>query len=223
MAQLTDSASPAAAATCRRAAVIVGPIAAATARPTVPAAHRLRRFSSRSCATRNTSGRPARRHARHGSSIRQPAQRRRFRHRRPHRGHRRGPVLYDGAAGRGASRFRPTSATSYSAGWQRQPNSTQLLLVDAASGSIREVTADDEPARSSSPAWRPDSASFVFNTNIGRESIGIAEYIVATGEIRYLQTADHDLTGWPARSGSRLLLVDRVDGAETCGCRRTAR
>ncbi|HVX42933.1 MAG TPA: S9 family peptidase, partial [Mycobacteriales bacterium] len=49
---------------------------------------------------------------------------------------------------------------------------------------------------------------------------GVAEYVVATGEIRFLESADHDLTGWPDPTGERLLLVDRVDGAETLRIRQ---
>lgn len=132
-------------------------------------------------------------------------------------------VLYDGGGWMSTVAVSPDERYVVLGRLSRQPNSTQLLLAETESGRIVEVTAEDEPARSSNPAWRPDSASFVFNTDIGREFTGIAEYTLATKEIRYLETTANDRTGWPARTSKRMLVVDRIDGAETLQLKENGR
>ncbi len=93
-------------------------------------------------------------------------------------------------------------------------NSTQLVLVDTASGEVAELTPADELAEYGRLEWAPDSASFTFATNSGREFAGIARYDVAARSWAYEQTDDEwDLAGWPSPDGTRMLVVRNVDGA----------
>ena len=93
-------------------------------------------------------------------------------------------------------------------------NSTQLVLVDTASGEVGELTPAEELAEYGRLEWAPDSASFTFATNSGREFAGIARYDVAARSWRYLHTDDDwDLAGWPSPDGTRMLVVRGVNGA----------
>jgi dienelactone hydrolase len=93
-------------------------------------------------------------------------------------------------------------------------NSTQLVLVDTASGAVSALTPAGELAIYGRLAWAPDSLSFTFATNSGREFTGIARYDVAARGWRYLHTDEEwDLAGWPSPDGTRLLVVRGVDGA----------
>ena len=92
-------------------------------------------------------------------------------------------------------------------------NSTQLVLVDTASGEVSELTPADELAEYGRLEWAPDSASFTFATDSGREFAGIARYDVAARGWQYAQTDEEwDLAGWPSPDGTRLLVVRGVDG-----------
>ncbi len=93
-------------------------------------------------------------------------------------------------------------------------NSTQLVLVDTVAGELAELTPAGELAGYGRMDWAPDSTSFTFATDSGREFTGVARYDVAARSWRYLHTDDEwDLAGWPSPDGTRLLLVRNVDGA----------
>lgn len=96
----------------------------------------------------------------------------------------------------------------------RPANSSQLVLADTETGQLAELTPADELAVYTKLVWAPDSASFVFSTNSGREFTGVARYELASRKWRYLHTDEEwDLFGWPSPDGSRLLVVRNVDGA----------
>src|SRR5262249_1522884 len=63
-------------------------------------------------------------------------------------------------------------------------NSTQLVLVDTAAGTLTELTPDDEPARYGRLEWAPDSASFTFATDSGREPAGRRPGVRRGGPVR---------------------------------------
>jgi dienelactone hydrolase len=93
-------------------------------------------------------------------------------------------------------------------------NSAQLILVETASGKYTELTPADELALYVNPVWAPDSTSFTFSTNSGREYEGPARYDVQAGSWAYLDAEDDcDTYAYPAPDGSRSLLVKNVDGA----------
>jgi dipeptidyl aminopeptidase/acylaminoacyl peptidase len=96
----------------------------------------------------------------------------------------------------------------------RPANSTQLVLADTQTGEVCELTPAEELATYHTPVWAPDSASFVFSTNSGRELSGVARFELASRQWRYLHTDEQwDLVGWPSPEGSRLLVVRNGDGA----------
>jgi dipeptidyl aminopeptidase/acylaminoacyl peptidase len=94
-------------------------------------------------------------------------------------------------------------------------NSTQLVLVDTASGKVIELTKADELAEYEHPVWAPDSGSFTFSTNSGREFVGLASYDVAAGSWRYTDTGElqWDAAAWPSPDGRRVVVAHNTDGA----------
>ena len=93
-------------------------------------------------------------------------------------------------------------------------NSAQLILVETASGKYTELTPAEELASYGNPVWAPDSASFTFSTNSGREFEGPARYDVTARSWAYADDEDHcDTYAFPAPDGTRTLLLKNVDGA----------
>lgn len=94
-------------------------------------------------------------------------------------------------------------------------NSEQLRLVDTASGAFTDLTPAEESAVNENVRWMPDSSGFFFTTNSGREFTGVARYDLTDRSWQYLVTDDdHDVSGWPAPDGRRLLAVTMDDGAQ---------
>lgn len=93
------------------------------------------------------------------------------------------------------------------------PMSDQLLLVDTtAPGNVLALTGRDEPARHLQLGWLPDG--LIVTTNADRDLTGIARIDPRTGARRWLLTSDeHDLAGWLAPDGSKLLVQANEDGA----------
>jgi dipeptidyl aminopeptidase/acylaminoacyl peptidase len=96
-------------------------------------------------------------------------------------------------------------------------NSDQLILIETSSGKVTELTPPDELASYGNPVWAPDSSSFTFATNSGREFMAPARYDVEAGTWSYLpafsSSDDVDTWAYPSPDGARTLLLRNVDGA----------
>ena len=94
-------------------------------------------------------------------------------------------------------------------------NSSQLLLVEVASGRVEELTPETELAVNERPSWLSDGSGFVFTSNSGRDYTAIARYDLEPRTWEYLvENDDHDLTGWLSPDGTRLLVRRLDDGAD---------
>ena len=98
-----------------------------------------------------------------------------------------------------------------------------LLLVDTATGAVRQLTpevADAAVGPSAphfAPQWSPDGRGFYLLSDRGRHFLSLAWLDLATAEMTYLRDDQEDQ--WDAeglalsRDGQRLALVTNVDGA----------
>ena len=81
-----------------------------------------------------------------------------------------------------------------------------LHLVDLADDTARLVAPEEHDAVFGAPVWASDSASFLFPTSSGRDTVAIARYLMVSGAWSYVIEDDWDLdcVGDP---GGRLLAV----------------
>jgi dipeptidyl aminopeptidase/acylaminoacyl peptidase len=97
-----------------------------------------------------------------------------------------------------------------------------LLLVDTATGAIRQLTPEVAdaavgPARHIAPQWSPDGRGFYLLSDRGRPFLSLAWLDLTTAEMTYLRDEHEDR--WDAeglalsRDGQRLALVTNVDGS----------
>lgn len=95
----------------------------------------------------------------------------------------------------------------------RQPMSQQLLLVELATGRLRELTDPNQPGQHSCPRWLRDG-TLIVTTDRDREFTVVARLDPATGEWTEL-VADrgHDVAGWPSPDGKLLFVLTNHDGA----------
>lgn len=91
--------------------------------------------------------------------------------------------------------------------------SQDLLLIDVATGEIRNLTAHpDREAKFFPGPWLKDGSGFFFLTNDGREFDAIAYYDLAAAKWSYLVTAETDIEG-VALNGDQSLLAYVVNDA----------
>lgn len=95
-----------------------------------------------------------------------------------------------------------------------------VYLVDLAHGDVLHVSAHDEEASFSLPAWLPDSSGFFFATDDGREFAGIAKYDLSESAWSWALEFDWNASckiDWPGKTllvelneegSSRLLLYE---------------
>ncbi|HEY7342714.1 MAG TPA: S9 family peptidase [Ktedonobacterales bacterium] len=97
-----------------------------------------------------------------------------------------------------------------------------LLLVDTASGEVRQLTPEvgevsdgmPGPARHISPQWSADGRGLYLLSDRDRQFLSLAWLNLATAEMTYLREDQWDAEGLAlSRDGHRLALVTNVDGA----------
>jgi dipeptidyl aminopeptidase/acylaminoacyl peptidase len=92
-------------------------------------------------------------------------------------------------------------------------NSYQLLLVDAETKAIKELTAADAANYQDDVSWLPDSSAFIISSDAGRDRLALRRYDVADGTWSDLMADDaHDLSGWVSPDGEHLLIGTVDDG-----------
>ncbi|WP_233711959.1 S9 family peptidase [Kribbella turkmenica] len=94
-----------------------------------------------------------------------------------------------------------------------QANSTQLLLVDATTRSVTELTPYDAQNDLKAVSWLPGSSGFVAASDADRDRMALRQYDVADGTWSDLLVDDeHDLAGWVCPDGEHLLVATIDDG-----------
>jgi dipeptidyl aminopeptidase/acylaminoacyl peptidase len=91
-----------------------------------------------------------------------------------------------------------------------------LLLVDATTGAVRQLTPEvaNGPARHVAPQWSADGRGLYLLSDRGRQFLSPAWLDLATGEMTYLREDQWDAEGLAlSRDGRHLALVSNVDGA----------
>jgi dipeptidyl aminopeptidase/acylaminoacyl peptidase len=87
-----------------------------------------------------------------------------------------------------------------------------LYLVDLERGEIEHVSPHDDEAFFGDPVWRPDSKSFLFATNTGRDRTAIARYDLETRSFQIVHGDEWDLRCAGDAAGRNLLVEVNEDG-----------
>jgi dipeptidyl aminopeptidase/acylaminoacyl peptidase len=88
-----------------------------------------------------------------------------------------------------------------------------IYLYDRETGETTSCTDHDGAQINYPGPWKPDGSGFYIVTNRDREFNNIAFYHVATGEIEWVYTVDHDIeTGAQSKDGKLLVWVVNEDG-----------
>jgi dipeptidyl aminopeptidase/acylaminoacyl peptidase len=87
-----------------------------------------------------------------------------------------------------------------------------LHLVDLDSGEVMLLTPHDDAAYFGDVVWRPDSQSFLFATDAGRDLQAIARYDLATGTYEIVHEDEWDLRSAGDAAGRHLLVEVNEDG-----------
>jgi dipeptidyl aminopeptidase/acylaminoacyl peptidase len=87
-----------------------------------------------------------------------------------------------------------------------------LYLVDLEQGEIEHVSPHDDEAFFGDPVWRPDSKSFLFATNTGRDHTAIARYELGTRRFEIVHEDEWDLRCAGDAVGRHLLVEVNEDG-----------
>jgi dipeptidyl aminopeptidase/acylaminoacyl peptidase len=89
--------------------------------------------------------------------------------------------------------------------------STDLLLVDLARGDTRTVVERDGAGSSHAASWYPDSRSFLFSTDAGRDTAAIARYDIPTSSWAYVLEGDWDSEASLSDDGRSAVVVHAED------------
>jgi dipeptidyl aminopeptidase/acylaminoacyl peptidase len=123
-------------------------------------------------------------------------------------------VAYDGGGWANEAKTSPDDTGAVVVVPAQNAMSDQLVLADAAAGTIRPLTDWAEPALHWHPHWTPDGSALIVSTDRGRDFVGVARLDLASGAWTWLATDDeHNVTGWPSPDGRRFLACLDDDGA----------
>ncbi|GAA1538499.1 S9 family peptidase [Kribbella lupini] len=95
-------------------------------------------------------------------------------------------------------------------------NSHQVLLVETATGEVRDVTAYDAPNSVYAVSWLADSSGFLLSGDVDRERVAIFAYDLDTRALSLVVSDEtQDLIGTASPDGRRLLVASSNDGEVT--------
>jgi dipeptidyl aminopeptidase/acylaminoacyl peptidase len=89
--------------------------------------------------------------------------------------------------------------------------SGDLQLIDLRSGEVRTVVERDGAGTAHAVSWYPDSASFLFSTDVGRDVTAIARYDVGAVAWEYVVEGAWDSESRLSRDGRSALVVHAED------------
>ncbi|HTZ43053.1 MAG TPA: alpha/beta fold hydrolase [Jatrophihabitans sp.] len=94
--------------------------------------------------------------------------------------------------------------------------SSELLLVDTASGAVRSITDPGAPGAWDNPKWLADSSGLLASTDTHTDFFAVHRYDVeAATWSSFLGEDGVNLFVWPAPAGDRLAVVRTVDGIDS--------
>ena len=132
-------------------------------------------------------------------------------------------VLYDGGGYVAAVEPSPDDRWVVISRGGGPANSVQLLLVDATTRAITELTAYDDPTYAEAPSWLPDSSGFLVASDADRDRMALRRYDLAAGRWTDLLVDDeHDLGGWVCPDGEHLLVGTTDDGGVSMALHKLA-
>jgi len=92
-------------------------------------------------------------------------------------------------------------------------NAFQLLLVEADTGAVVEVTGYDEPTFVHAVSWLPDSSGFLYASDADRDRLAVLRYDLAARTSTVLIADDErDAAAWVSPDGEHLLVGTTDDG-----------
>ncbi|MFL6162235.1 MAG: S9 family peptidase [Jatrophihabitantaceae bacterium] len=94
--------------------------------------------------------------------------------------------------------------------------SSELLLVETATGQVRSITDPTVPGGWQNPQWLADSSGLLASSDATTDFFAVYRYGLASGRwSRFLAAERQNLYAWPAPDGSRLAVLSLVDGVHT--------
>ncbi|MGH3369057.1 MAG: S9 family peptidase, partial [Nocardioidaceae bacterium] len=92
-------------------------------------------------------------------------------------------------------------------------NAFQLLLVEAGTGAVVEVTSYDEPTFVHAVSWLPDSSAFLYASDADRDRLAVHRYdLTARTSTVLIADDERDVAAWVSPDGEHLLVGTTDDG-----------
>ena len=124
-------------------------------------------------------------------------------------------VLWDGGGRFSDARVSPDGNWVVLSRLTLLPASSELLLVEPATGQTVPITDPAVPGDRSNVRWLPDSTALLASSDAGTEFVSLRRFDVASRRWSTVAEADGaDLFGWPAPDGRRIAVVSTRDGAD---------
>jgi dipeptidyl aminopeptidase/acylaminoacyl peptidase len=124
-------------------------------------------------------------------------------------------VLWDGGGWFSEARVSPDGRWAVLSRLTLLPASSQLLLVETATGQVSPITDAEMPGDWSGVRWLPDSAGLLASSDAGSEFVSLRRFDLAGRRWSTLAQVDGcDLFGWPAPDGRRVAVVSTCDGVD---------
>ena len=96
------------------------------------------------------------------------------------------------------------------------PASSELLLVESATGRVGPITDSAVPGDWAGARWLSDSTGLLASSDAGTEFVSLRRFDLASRRWSTVaEEADCDVWGWPAPDGRRIAVVRARDGADS--------
>jgi len=124
-------------------------------------------------------------------------------------------VLWDGGGWFAEARVSPDGNWVALARRTLLAASTELLLVEAATGKAGPITDQAVPGEWANVRWLPDSTGLLVSSDAETDFLSLRRFDLASRRWSAVAEADGaDLFGWPAPDGRRIAVVSARDGAD---------
>jgi dienelactone hydrolase len=124
-------------------------------------------------------------------------------------------VLWDGGGWFSDARVAPDGRWVVLSRLTTVPASSELLLIESATGQVSPITDAAVPGDWSNVRWLPDSTGLLVSSDAESEFVSLRSFDLASRRWSTVAEADGaDLFGWPAPDGRRIAVVTIRDGAD---------
>ncbi len=124
-------------------------------------------------------------------------------------------VLWDGGGWFSDAQVSPDSRWVVLSRLTLLPASSELLLIEAATGQAEPITDAEVPGNWSNARWLPDSTGLLASSDSGTEFESLRLFELAGRRWSTVLAAENcDVFGWPAPDGRRLAVLSSRDGAD---------